>query len=86
MSLSVNVAWGQAQEDTLRVSPRMKPFLNRAVRYSPHFWHPDIRPTLNYLFTDFAQLRKDQWRPSWFQLFDVTSSQVAKEAIKHPIA
>lgn len=34
----------------------------------------------------FAQLPKHQWRLGWFQLFDVTSSQVAKEAIKHPIA
>lgn len=86
MSSSVTVPWGQAQVGASRVPPRKKPSVNRAFRDSQHFWHPDTRRTLNYLFTNFAQLPKHQWRLSWFQLFDVTSSQVAKEAIKHPIA
>lgn len=60
--------------------------MNQAFRYSQHFWHPDIHTTLNYLFPNFAQLPKHQWSPGRFQLFGATSSQVAKDAIKPPIA
>lgn len=77
---------GPSSRRRSQISRRTKPWVNRAFRYSRHFWHPDISTTLNYLFINFAQLPKHQWRPGWFQLFDVPSSQVGKEAIKHPIA
>lgn len=77
---------GPSSSRRSRASPRTKPSVNQAFRDSQHFWHLDIHTTLNYLFTNFAQLPKHQWRPGRLLLFDVTSSQVAKDAIKHPIA
>lgn len=91
LSFSENVivckcSLGPSSRRRSRASPRTKPSMNQAFRYFRHFGHPDIHTTLNYLFTNFAQLPKHQRRPGRLQLFDVTSSQVAKDAIKHPIA
>lgn len=86
MSFSANVPQGQDQEGP----PEFPPELNLLWIKLLDSLHTSgiqtlVQPWIIYSPV-FAQLPKHQWRPGWFQLFDVTSSQVAKEAIKHPIA
>lgn len=86
MSSSVNVPWGQAQEGAPEFLPELHLLWIKLLDSLHTFGiQTFIQPWIIYS-SFFAQLPKHQWRPGWFQLFDVTSSQVAKEAIKHPIA
>lgn len=69
---------GAELREASRVAPRVEPPTNQAFRHSNS-------PGIPELFI-FLKLPEHQRRPGRFLRFDVTSSQVAKETVKHPIA
>lgn len=84
---SVTVPWGKAHVKTTECLLALN--LVWAELLDSSLQHSAIKTFLQLwiIYSPiFVQLPKHQWRPRRFQLFDVTSSQVAKEAIKHPIA